>query len=147
MADSVTYLGHRIDADGLYPVPKKLEAVQRASKPCNVSELKSYLGLLTYYGKFLLNLTTTLAPLYKLLKASTRWHWLSEQDKAFDTSKKLLTSSQLLVHFDPHKKLVLSCDASAYGIGAVLAHQFPDGSEQPIRFVSQTLSLAECNYS
>ena len=136
MADSVTYLGHRIDADGLHPVPKKLEAVQRAPKPCNVSELKSYLGLLTYYGKFLPNLATNLAPLYKLLKASPQWHWSSEQDKVFEASKKLLTSSQLLVHFDPHKKLVLSCDASAYGIGAVLAHQFSDGSEQPIGFVS-----------
>ena len=65
MADSVTYLGHRIDADGLHPVLKKLEAVKRAPKPCNVSELKSYLGLLTYYGKFLPNLATILAPLYK----------------------------------------------------------------------------------
>ena len=75
MADSVTYLGHRIDADGLHPVPKKLEAMQCAPKPRNVSELKSYLmGLLTYYGKFLPNLATTLAPLYKLLKASARWH-------------------------------------------------------------------------
>ena len=78
MADSVTYLGHRIDADGLRPVPKKLEAVQCAPKPHNVSELKSYLGLLTYYGKFLPNLSITLALLYKLLKASARWHWSSE---------------------------------------------------------------------
>ena len=48
MADSVTYLGHRIYANGLHPVPKKLEAVQRPPKPCNVSELKAYLGLPTY---------------------------------------------------------------------------------------------------
>ena len=113
MADSVTYLGHRIDADGLHPVPKKLETVQCAPKPHNISELKSHLGLLTYYGKFLPNLATTLAPLYKLLKASTRWHWSSEQDETFEASKKLLASSQLLVYFNPHKKLVLSCDASA----------------------------------
>ena len=147
MADSVTYLGHRIDADGLHPVPKKLEAVQCAPKPHNVSELKSYLGLLTYYGKFLPNLATTLALLYKLLKASARWHWSSEQDEGFEASKKLLTSSQLLAHFDSHKKLVLSYDASVYGIGAVLAHQFTDGSEQPVSFVSRTLSQVERNYS
>ena len=136
MADSVTYLGHQIDASGLHPVTKKLEAVQQAPKPHNATELKSYLGLLTYYGKFLPNLATTLAPLYKLLRTSVHWHWSSEQDAAFEASKKLLTSFQLLVHFDPQKKLALSCDASAYGIGAVLAHQYPDGSEKPIGYVS-----------
>lgn len=147
MVDSVTYLGHRIDENGLHPIAKKLKAVQCAPKPSNISELKSYLGLLTYYGKFLPNLASILAPLYKLLRTSVRWHWSSEQDEAFETSKKLLTSSQLLVHFDPHKKLVLSCDASAYGIGAVLAHQFSDGSEKPIGYASRTLSPAERNYS
>ena len=85
-----------------------------------------------YYDRFLPNLASTLASLYRLLKASTYWHWSSKQDEAFETSKKLLTSFQLLVHFDPHKKLVLSCDALAYGIEAVLPHKFPDGSEQPI---------------
>ena len=147
MADSVTYLGHRIDANGLHPVKKKLEAVQRAPKPCNVSELKSYMGLLTYYGKFLPNLATTLAPLYKLSRGSVQWHWSREQDEAFEASKQLSTALQLLVHFDPNQKLMLSCDASAYGIGTVSAHQFPDGSEQPIGFVSRTLSPAKRNYS
>ena len=105
------------------------------------------MGLLTYYGKFLPNLATTLAPLYKLLKAFACWHWSLEQDEAFEASKKLLTSSPLFMHLDPHKTLVLSCYASAYGIGAVLAHQFSDGSKQPIGFVSCTLSQAERNYS
>jgi len=63
MMDAVTYLGHKIDAQGLHPVMDKVDAVRKASKPRNVSELKSYLGLLSYYGKFLPNLSTTLAPL------------------------------------------------------------------------------------
>ena len=125
-------------------MPDKIKAVEDAPTPTNVMELKSYLGLLTYYGKFLPNLATRLAPLYKLLGKKTTWRWRAEQDKAFQESKQLLTSSPLLVHFD---SLVLACDASAYGIGAVLAHRLPDGAEKPIGYASRTLNPAERNYS
>ena len=112
-----------------------------------MTELKSYLGLLTYYGKFLSNLSTRLAPLYKLLSKKEPWKWTSAQDKAFNESKELLTSSQLLVHFDSKFPLLLACNASAYGIGAVLAHRMPDGSEKLIGYASRTLNSAERNYS
>ena len=147
MVPSVDYLGYVIDAQGLYPHRDKVLAIQQVPTPSNVTQLKSYLGLLSYYGKFLPNLSTLLAPLYKLLRKDVRWKWSSEQEQAFQASKELLTSSKLLVHFNPQLPLLLACDASAYGIGAVLAHQMPDGSEQPIGYVSRTLNSAECNYS
>ena len=62
MVPEVVYLGHKINAKGLYPLTEKVEAVQAVPVPKNVTELKSYLGLLSYYGKFLSNLSTTLAP-------------------------------------------------------------------------------------
>ena len=147
LAKSVVYLGHTIDADGLHPTPDKLQAVQDAPQPTNVSELKSYIGILSYYGKFLPNLATTLAPLYTLLHKDVPWRWTDEEQAAFATSKQLLTSSQVLVHFDPDKSLILSCDASQYDIGAVLSHRTEDGAEKPIGFASRTLSAAEKNYS
>ena len=147
MVNSVTYLGHQIDPDGLHPLSDKVQAVKDAPSPRNVQELKAYLGLLTYYGKFLPDLSTVLAPLYKLLRKDTRWRWAEEEKQAFQASKDLLTSSRLLVHFDPQLKLILACDASSYGVGAVLAHQMPDGSEQPIGYLSRTLSKSEKNYS
>ena len=69
------------------------------------------------------------------------------RDKAFKESKRLLSSESLLIHFDSTMPLTLACDASAYGIGAVLAHHFPHGSERPIGYASRTLNEAERNYS
>ena len=65
----------------------------------------------------------------------------------FENSKKMLTSSSLLIHFDSSLPLTLACDASVYGIGAVLAYRMPDGSEKPIGYALCTLNKAEKNYS
>ena len=147
MASSVTYLGHRIDQYGLHPLVDKVRAVQEAPEPHNVTELKSYLGILSYYSKFLPNLSSTLAPLYQLLCVSSRWRWTAKEREAFKASKQLLTSSKVLTHFDPSEELILAGDTSPYGIGAVLSHRFADGSEKPIGYASRTLSPAEKNYS
>ena len=105
-----------MNALGLHPLPEKVKAVKYALKLRNVSELKSYMGLLSYYLKFLPNLSTILAPLYELLQASTKWQWTKRQEEAFVTSKRLFTSSQVLVHFILHRKLSCHVDALAYGI-------------------------------
>ena len=105
-------------------MPKKVEATKEAPSPTNVTELKA---LLTYYEKFLPNLSSVLAPLSNLLRNDCPWQWTAEEEEAFQASKQLLISSKLLVHFDPDLKLLLTCDASAYGVGAVLAHLMPDG--------------------
>ena len=115
--------------------------------PCNITQLKSFLGMLNYYSKFLPNLSTLLAPLYSLLHKRTAWQWGTAQQTPFSRAKELLASSQVLVHFDQTKPLVLSCNASPYGIGAVLSHKFADGSECPVAFASRSLSPAECKYA
>ena len=143
----VEYLGHCISAKGLHSTEEKVEAIKACPTPTDVTQLKSYLGLLTYYGKFLPNLSTLLAPLYELLQKHHKWSWGEEQEMAFRESQKLLTSSSLLTHYDPNKELLLSCDASPYGVGAVLAHKMEDGSKQPIAFASRSLSTAERNYA
>ena len=147
MSEEVIFLGHRVDATGLHPMHEKVEAIKEAPSPSNVTELKAYLGLLNYYNKFLPNLSTVLAPVHKLLQKDTKWQWGDAQQAAFNTSKDLMQSAQVLVHYDPEKDIVLSCDASPYGVGAVLSHHMPDGTERPIGFTSRTLNTAERNYS
>ncbi len=144
MLPSIEYLGHRISAEGLQPTDSK---IKEAPVPANVSQLKSFLGLLNYYGKFVPNLSSILSPLHSLLHKQRSWTWSKEQQEAFDRVKELLTSDTVLAHYDQTKPVILACDASPYGIGAVLSHSLPDGSERPVAYASRTLGLAEKQYS
>ena len=144
---SVIYLGYRIDAEGLYPVNEKTKAIQDAPEPKDATELKFYLGLLSYYSRFLPNMSSNLAPLNQLLHKQARWVWTDKERRAFEASKQLLVSSQTLAHFDPKLQIILAWDASAYGIGTVLSHRLSDDTEKPVGFASRTLSIAEKKYS
>ena len=143
----VEYLGYVIDQHGLHPTEEKVTAIKEAPKPKNVSELRAFLGIINYYHRFLPNLSTKLAPLHELLQKKTKWKWKDVQDEAFQSAKDALQADSLLVHFDPAKPIVLACDASQYGLGAVLSHVMSDGHERPIAYVSRTLNAAEKNYS
>ena len=135
---SVTYLGHRIDKDGLHPTMDKVEAVRNAPRPTDLKTLRAWLGIVNYYGRFLQNLSSDLAPLYNLLKKGVDWSWAEGQEAAFIKVKEALQSDALLVHFDPKKPILLACDASPYGCGAVLSHRMPDGTERPIAYASRS---------
>ena len=115
--------------------------------PSKVSELKTFLGLVNYYAKFLPDLATRLTPLYKLLKQDEPWHWSSEQETAFQDVKTSLLSPQILAHFDDTKPIIMACDASPFGVGAILSQILADGSEHPVAYASRSLSPAERNYS
>lgn len=147
MLKSVDYLGHRISDKGLQPTEDKVRAIKEVPCPTEVSQLRSFLGLINYYAKFLPNLVTTLAPLYQLLQKGKQWSWGEVQTRAFEEAKGQLTSQNLLVHFDNTKELLLSCNASPYGIGAILSHRMEDGSDKPIAFTSRSLSKAEKGYA
>ena len=147
MQESVEYLGHKIDSRGVHTTTSKVDAIQEAPVPRNTQQLRSFLGLLHYYGKFIPNLSRLLHPLNRLLQASTEWKWDEECDKAFKEAKEKLVSAPILAHYDPSKKLKLAADASAYGIGAVLSHVFANGCERPIAYASRTLSKAEQRYA
>lgn len=144
---SVSYLGFIIDKDGLHPDLSKIDAIVKAPTPGNVTQLKAFLGLINYYGKFVPNLSSLLHPLYALLKKEKKWLWSAECEGAFINIKKVLSSDKVLCHYEPALPLVLSVDSSAYGIGAVLAHRYPDSSERPISCASRTLTDTEKNYS
>lgn len=143
----VEYMGHLLDHEGIHPTEAKVEAIRGAPCPMNVSELKSFLGLLNYYGQYLPNLSTTLQPLHELLRQETSWEWTPKCETAFRSCKDQLSSDRVLVHYDTGKPLRLACDASAYGLGAVISHVFENGEERPIAYASRTLAPSERNYA
>ena len=147
LKSSVEYLGHKIDATGIHAAGKTLNAITRAPAPTNITELRSFLGMINHYGRFLPGLANTLAPFHHLLKKDVKWKWAKEEEKAFVEVKGLLSSPKLVVHYDPKKPLTLTTDASPYGVGAVLSHVMKDGAEKPVACFSRTLSPAEKNYS
>ncbi|CAM4603966.1 unnamed protein product [Caretta caretta] len=145
---SVEYLGHIIDATGLLRrASAKVKAIVEAPPPRNVSQLRFFLGLINYYGKFISQLATLLKPLHELLGPNKAWTWTEPCDVAFNKAKDALLNSEVLTHFDPFLPLQLVCDASPYGVGVILSHIMPSGEERPIAFASSTLSKAETNYA
>ncbi|XP_039314523.1 uncharacterized protein K02A2.6-like [Solenopsis invicta] len=142
----IKYLGHVINKEGLHKDPEKVAAMLEAPKPKNVSEVKAFVGMVNYYGKFVPNLSQVLTPLYELQR-STTFKWTQQCEEAFNNVKSELASERNLVHFNKKWKLKLVCDASKVGIGAVLLHVLPDSTEKPIAFASRVLHDAEKNYS
>ena len=143
----VHYLGHEVSADGLAPLQEKVVALHHAPAPQDVSQVKSFLGKVNFYQKFIPRRVELLEPLTRLLSRDAPWHWGDEQSAAFLKVKQILCSDLVLVHYSLDLPLVLSVDASPYGVGAVLAHIMPDGTERPVAYASRTLTPAEKNYA
>ena len=87
------HLGHIIDAQGRHPTEEKTRAIREAPRPTNVTELRSFLGIVNYYSKFLPNLSTHPSPLYTLLKRTTKWDWGTPQEEAFQRAKEALQAN------------------------------------------------------
>ncbi|XP_065199099.1 uncharacterized protein K02A2.6-like [Sycon ciliatum] len=145
--DRVRYLGYSISRNGLEPNQDKVEAILKASAPKNVQALQSFLGCVNFYNRFLPDMSSVLKPLNNLLRKGVPWNWTDECEKVFDQVKRMLTSAPVLAHFDVNEKVVVECDASPYGIGACLMHEYADGSRRPVCYVSRSLAKAEAHYS
>lgn len=146
MRREVAYLGHIITNEGVKPNPERVEAIVNYPVPTNVKELKSFLGLIGYYRRFIENFSKITRCLTNLLKKNVTFNWTSTQQEAFQTLKNHLMSEKILQYPDFSKPFNLTTDASGYAIGAVLS-QGTISKDLPIAFASRTLNHAESNYS
>ena len=117
----VKFLGYLVSKDGIKPDPKKVEAVKNFPIPTNLKEIRGFLGLASYYRKFIEKFSSIAKPLNLLLKKDTKYIWSKECQKAFETLKMKLMSAPILRHPDFSKPFFISTDVSGTGLGAVLA--------------------------
>ncbi len=139
---AVTFLGHKITGDRIFPDPMKLEALQCMQPPGNSAELHSFLGFVNYLARYVPNLAALAEPLRRLQTSKVHFEWTSEQDLAFRQIRELLISSPGLVPFDPNLPLVIATDASQHGLGGVLLQ-----NERPVLYVARSLTPAESRYA
>ena len=144
--ESVSYLGHIVSREGVSTDPEKTAKVTRWPTPTSVQEVQQFLGLASYYRRFVRNFAEIAKPLHRLTERGREFVWTLECETAFATLKNRLSSAPILSFPDFSKPFLLDTDASQEGIGAVLS-QISDGNEHVIAYASRTLSKAERKYS
>jgi hypothetical protein len=167
-AEEIKFLGHVIGKEGRKVDPDKIEKVKNYPRPENISQLRGFLGLASYYRKFIRDFSEKAKPLTELLEGTRRGkkkgkmekerikeikneefikQWGERQEKSFKLMKKALTETPVLIHPDFRKDFTLYTDASGFALGAVLEQIGEDGNSHPVAYGSKTLSKAERNYS
>lgn len=141
----VEFLGHVVTAEGIHTDERKIEAVREWPRPQDKHQLRSFLGLCTYYRRFVEGFADIAAPLHKMTEDKSVFVWNATSENAFRRLKAALCSSPVLGYPQSHGTFILDTDASNVGIGAVLS-QIQDGEERVIEYFSRVISKPERNY-
>lgn len=141
----VPFLGHIVSGDGVKTDPEKVRVVREWPVPCSVSEVRGFVGLCTYYRRFIKDFARIATPLHELTRKGARFHWSEQCQGAFDELKEALSQAPVLPYPDPTRPYVLDCDASAEGVGAVLSQE-KEGKEWVVAYFSKKFTPPERNY-
>ncbi len=137
LRQEVEYLGHIITRDGLKPNPSHVAAVAEYPTPQSVKDVQQFVGLASYYRRFIPNFAKVACPLHALTRKGEQIQWTPECQESFTTLKEKLTSAPVLAYPDFDKDFVLKTDASVRGLGAVLSQKQGDARYHPIAYASQ----------
>lgn len=144
---SIPFLGHLLAPSGVAPHPDRVAAIVNMPPPTDLTTLRSFLGMIGYYRRYVPTFSELARPLHDLLLEDTRWHWSTECEIAFLQLKTCLTSAPILAFPDFTRPFQLHTDASNIGLGAVLSQTSEGGVDRPVAYWSRTLSRPEKNYS
>ena len=132
--------------NGVYPEPEKVKVISEMKEPSDKAEPQRFIGMVTYVGRFIPNLSVISTPLRALIMKSEDRKWNKKQKDAFQNRKQLMTKNPVLQFYDDTKPIKVSTDACKSGIGAVMLQQF-DNDWMPIAYASRPLSQNEQNYA
>jgi len=142
---SVSFLGHVVSEAGIATDPVKTKAVAEWPVPTSLKEVRSFIGLASYYRRFVKGFAALAAPLHALSKKGQSFAWTADAQSSFDALKEALTSPPILAMPNDSGEFILDTDASDTTIGSVLS-QIQDGVERVIAYASRSLDKRECNY-
>ncbi len=148
----VSFLGYVVSQEGVKPDMTKVEAIKNWPIPPNLTDIRSFIGFMSYYRRFIPGFSTRAAPLNKLLEAGLASKWTQEAQTAFDNLKTALTGDEVMAYpQDNGGVYILDTDASNTGIGAVLSEmqwseKAQKAEERPIAFASKSLSKTQRRY-
>ena len=145
--NSLIYLGHLCSDRGIQPDPAKLKAIRAMKPPRHTRDVRSFLGLVGYYRRFIHHFSNIARPLNKLLHKDFQWTWGFDQEAAFGKLKECLQRSPILIRPDHNREFILQTDWSRFAVGAILAQRLTDRREHVVAYWSRTLTSAEVNYS
>lgn len=142
----ISYLGYQLSSKGISVDPQRIEAISKFPRPENKVEVQRFLGMINYVARFVDMRSSILEPL-NALTGNTSFIWSSIQEKSFNEIKKLISEAPTLAFFDPTKQIVISSDASSYGIGACLIQMDPTTQDrQIVAYTSRTMTETEKRY-
>ena len=142
----IQYLGHLISADGIQPLPEKLESIAKMPAPRNPKEVKQFLGLVGYYRKFVPRFADISRVLTHLTKKDVEFKWTPEYKNCFQILKEFLQQAPILRYPDPQASYTLYTDASKYAYAGVLT-QHNNGTDHPITYVSRLFCGSQLNWA
>ena len=140
------YLGHEISGDGVRPGDKKIQAVSNFPTPGNVHGVRQFVGLASYFRKFVQNFAVMARPLTDLTKKDVPWCWGPLQIKAFEMLKERLVARPVLALYNAEAAIEVHTDACKLGLGGILLQQQPDGSWRPVAYFSRSTNPMEQVY-
>lgn len=143
---SLKYLGHWVTPEGIRTDPDKVASILELATPTNVRSLRRFLGIASWYRRFVPGFSQIAKPLNDLLKKNSKWQWQEDQQGAFDKLKECLTRAPVLTCPDFQKPFVLQTDASDNGLGAALIQHLHDG-DHVIAYASRSLTSSEKKYT
>jgi hypothetical protein len=147
LRDQVEYLGFDISREGIKPSDSKIEAILNWPTPENPRDVLSFLGLCSFYRRFVRGFSNITAPLTELTKEKKQWQWREDQEElAFQQMKIAMTTAPVLLFPDFHRQFVLTTDASLVAVGGILQQDQGQGL-QPLAYASKKLNNAEVRYS